>query len=100
MKKIVAYVKPETQEPILEALEKYKYISLTRNRVIGHGKQKGITLGSVRYEGFLKASITAIVEDEDVDDVVKIITKIANSGKFGDGKIFIMPIDEVVEVTF
>ena len=100
MKKIVAYVKPETQEPIVEALEQYKIVSLTRNRVIGHGKQKGIALGSVRYEGFLKTSITVIVEDDEVDNIVRIISETANSGNFGDGKIFIMPIDEVVEVTF
>lgn len=100
MKKITAIINQEKQEEVIEALGKASYISITKNRVLGHGKQKGIKLGSVQYDGLVKVSITVITYDKNVEEIVGIISDIAYSGKYGDGKIFIDHIEDVVEITF
>lgn len=100
MKKVTAIINHEKQEEIIEALGKFNYLSITKNSVLGHGKQKGINLGTVRYDGLVKVSITIVTDKDNVSDIVKVISDIAYSGKYGDGKIFIDHIEEVVEVTF
>lgn len=100
MKKITAIINQEKQEEIIEALGKVSYVSITKNKVLGHGKQKGIKLGSIQYDGLVKVSITVIANSANVTEIIGIISDIAYSGKYGDGKIFIDHIEEVIEVTF
>jgi nitrogen regulatory protein PII 1 len=98
MKMIRAILRPETAESIAEALADAGFVSMTQIRVFGRGKQKGITVGTVRYEELPKTMILMVVEDQNVDDVVDLIKDRAFTGNFGDGKIFIGPVEEAYTV--
>lgn len=102
MKKIEAIVREDRFHPIKIALEDKGFISMTVSDVVGRGKQKGITLkwrvGEHRIEFLPKKKIEMIVEDEDCDQVVDIICDRGRTGSVGDGKVFIMPVEEVVRI--
>jgi len=69
---------------------------------MGRGKQKGIKVGDVYYDEIPKVMLLCIVKDEDKDDVVKIIMKNAKTGKegtFGDGRIFVSPVEEAYTIS-
>jgi nitrogen regulatory protein PII 1 len=98
MKMIRAIVRPETADGVTEGLAGAGFFSLTKMNVFGRGKQKGITVGSIHYDELPKTMIMIVVEDKDVDEVVKVITYKAYTGSFGDGKIFISTVESVVTV--
>jgi nitrogen regulatory protein PII 1 len=98
MKMIRAMVRPEAADVITEGLSEAGFFSLTKSNVFGRGKQKGITVGTVRYDELPKILILIVVEDKDADSVVKIITGKAHTGNFGDGKIFITAVDSAYTV--
>ena len=108
MKKIEAIVRPENLDGIRAALEKKGIVSMTVTEVQGRGRQKGVCLqwraGEYCVEFLPKLRIDMIVGDELVEPAISAITdavKIGNdgTGKSGDGKIFIYPIEEVVRVS-
>jgi nitrogen regulatory protein P-II 1 len=102
MKKIEAIVREERFHLIKIALEEKGFISMTVSDVMGRGKQKGVSLkwrvGEHRIEFLPKKKIEVIVEDEDCQTVVDTICERARTGNVGDGKIFVMPVEEVVRV--
>ncbi|HSQ40944.1 MAG TPA: P-II family nitrogen regulator [Fibrobacteraceae bacterium] len=98
MKMIRAILRPEAADAVTEGMAEAGYISLTKSNVFGRGKQKGITVGNIHYDELPKAMITAVVEDKDVDEVVKIVKYKAYTGNFGDGKIFISPVEDAITV--
>ncbi|MNC28537.1 Nitrogen regulatory protein P-II [compost metagenome] len=98
MKMVRAIVRPEKVEDVVGGLEDAGYYSLTKLNVFGRGKQKGITLGDVHYDELPKVMLLMAVEDESVEEVVKIISYKAYTGHFGDGKVFISPIEEAITV--
>jgi nitrogen regulatory protein PII 1 len=71
---------------------------MTQIQVFGRGKQKGITLGTVHYDELPKTLILMVVEDADTDKAVTVIKDKAHTGNFGDGKIFISPVDAAYTV--
>jgi nitrogen regulatory protein PII 1 len=78
------------------------FSAVTKLDVYGRGKQKGIKVGDVYYDEIPKVMLLCIVKDEDKDDVVKIIMKYAKTGEngtFGDGRIFISPVEEAYTVS-
>ena len=102
MKLITAIIKPFKVEEVRNALDKINVTGLTMTEVKGFGRQKGHT---VLYRGleytidFLpKIKIEIATSDDMVDEVKKVIIDAASSGKIGDGKIFITPIEEVIRI--
>jgi len=102
MKKIEAIVREEKFHLIKIALEEKGFISMTVSDVMGRGKQKGISLkwrvGEHRIEFLPKKKIEIIVEDKDVKTVVDSICERGRTGSVGDGKIFILPVEQVVRI--
>ena len=98
MKMIRAIVRPEAADGVSDGLAEAGYHSMTKFNVFGRGKQKGITVGTTRYDELPKTMVMVVVDDKNVDDVVKIVTYKAYTGSFGDGKIFISPVEDAVTV--
>jgi nitrogen regulatory protein P-II 1 len=102
MKKIEAIVREDRFHQIKNDLEEKGFISMTVSDVIGRGKQKGITLkwraGEHRVEFLPKKKIEIVVEDKDCEAVIGSICEKGRTGAVGDGKIFVLPIGEVVRV--
>jgi nitrogen regulatory protein PII len=98
MKMVVAYVRHEAFEPIRGELLDLGFPSLSVSEVKGSGRQKGIT---ERYRGaeltnYLrpKLKIECVVDDSDVQTIVDSILKHARTGAVGDGKVFLVPVEE------
>ncbi len=102
MKKIEAIVREDRFHLIKIALEEKGFISMTVSDVIGRGKQKGVTLkwrvGEHRIEFLPKKKLEIVVDDKDCQTVVDAICDRGRTGAVGDGKIFIMPVEEVVRI--
>jgi len=102
MKKIEAIIRPEKLGEIKTALATAGFIGLTTYEVKGRGKQKGIVLSyrtsEYRVDLLPKTKLELIVDENDVENVVEIICEIGKTGNMGDGKIFIMPVEEVIRV--
>jgi nitrogen regulatory protein P-II 1 len=102
MKMVKAIIKPERFEFVKKALEDKGFIGMTISDVKGRGEQKGITL---QYRGGLmtvdllpKIQLEIVIRDSHVDDVVTTITEAARTGKIGDGKIFILPVEKSIRI--
>ncbi len=102
MKMIVAIIRPEKFEAVEDALAEKGYIGMTVTEVKGRGVQKGIKLqyrGSVIEVDLLhKIKLEIVVDDENVDEVVDIISRNARTGRHGDGRIFIMPVEKSIRI--
>ena len=102
MKKVECIIKPFKLEDVKEALADVGVTGMTVSEVKGFGRQKGHTelyRGSEYTVDFLpKVKIEIIVKDEDVDRVVDSIATAARTGRIGDGKIFIHPVDKVIRI--
>ena len=102
MKKVEAIIREEKLERVKEFLEELGYFGMTMTEVSGRGRQKGVPLkwGAKEYrlEFLPKLKIELVVMDEDVSAVVNAIVKGARTGEIGDGKIFIIPIEDAVRV--
>ena len=102
MKKVEAIIKPFKLDEVKESLSAIGIQGLTVTEVKGIGPQKGHTelyRGAESVVDFLpKVKLEIIVKDESVRDVVGAIEKAAKTGRIGDGKIFVLPIDEVVRI--
>jgi nitrogen regulatory protein P-II 1 len=102
MKKIEAIIREERFHLIKIALEEKGFISMTVSDVMGRGKQKGVTLkwrvGEHRIEFLPKKKIEIVVEDEECQTVVDTICERGKTGAVGDGKIFVIPVEDVVRI--
>ena len=102
MKKIDAIVKPFKLDEVREALADVGVTGLTVSEVKGFGRQKGHTelyRGAEYVVDFLpKVKIEVVVSDNLVDGVIEAIVKAARTGKIGDGKIFVTPVEQVVRI--
>lgn len=98
MKMIRAILRPESTGSVTEGLSESGYYSLTKSHVFGRGKQKGITIGKVHYDELPKICVMLVVEDRNVEEVIGVIKKNAFTGNYGDGKIFISPVDDAYTV--
>jgi nitrogen regulatory protein PII 1 len=93
MKMIRAMLRPEAADDVAENLAEAGFNSLTKIHAFGRGKQKGITVGTIHYDELPKTILMVVVEDQDVEEILKVIKYKAYTGHFGDGKIFITPVD-------
>ena len=102
MKKIEAVIKPFKLDEVREALSEVGITGLTVTEVKGFGRQKGHTelyRGAEYVVDFLpKIKIEVVVNGDVVEQAVEAIIKAARTGKIGDGKIFVMPIEQVVRI--
>ncbi|HYB93136.1 MAG TPA: P-II family nitrogen regulator [archaeon] len=102
MKKIEAVVWPEKFSYIKDALAKAGYPSLTTYEVKGRGRQGGVVQlvreKEVKVDLLPKTKIEVIVNDNEVEKVIKVITATAKTGAIGDGKIFVFPVEEVIHI--
>ena len=102
MKMVKAIIKPERLEFVKKALEDKGYIGMTISEVKGRGEQKGIVL---QYRGKLmsvdmlpKVQIEIVIRDENLGDLIATITGAARTGKIGDGKIFVIPVEKTIRI--
>jgi nitrogen regulatory protein PII 1 len=99
---IRAIVRPEKVDSVLEHLMVEGFPAVTRMNVSGRGKQRGIKIGDITYDEIPKELLIMVVADSDRDLVIKTVigaARTGDKGAFGDGKIFISPVDEVYTVS-
>ena len=102
MKMIQAIIRPEKLDDVKRALEEKGFVALTIIDVKGRGEQKGITL---QYRGkkmevdlLPKVKIEIVVKDEEADAAISTIRASARTGRIGDGKIFVLPVEMMARV--
>ncbi len=102
MKKVEAIIKPYKLDDVKDALNEIGIQGMTITEVKGYGRQKGhneIYRGAEYVVDFIpKTKIEIVVAADQVDQVVEVVRDAANSGKIGDGKIFVIPIERIVRV--
>ena len=102
MKLVTAIVKPFVLEDVKGALEQIGVLGMTVSEVSGYGRQKGHTevYRGAEYDIALvpKIRIEILVDDGDVEDVAGIVVKAAQTGRIGDGKVWVSPVESVVRV--
>jgi len=102
MKKIEAIIRPHLLDAVRNALQEVNVAGMTISEVQGYGRQKGHTETyrgtEYQIEFIPKIKIEVIIPEDIEDFVVDAITKTARTGKFGDGKIFVVPMDDVIRI--
>ncbi len=102
MKKVEAIIKPFKLDEVKQALSEIGVAGLTATEVKGFGRQKGHTelyRGAEYVVDFLpKVKVEVVVSDQLVGRVVEVIERAAKTGRIGDGKIFVVPVEEVIRI--
>ncbi len=102
MKKIEAIIKPFKLDEVREALSDLGISGMTVTEVKGFGRQKGHTelyRGAEYVVDFLpKVKLELVLSDEQIETAIDAILKAAHTGKIGDGKIFVMPVEQVIRI--
>jgi nitrogen regulatory protein P-II 1 len=102
MKMIKAIIRPERFEFVKKALENQGLSGMTVMPVEGRGDQKGISLqyrgGTVQVDLIPKVLIEVVISDADADRVIQAICESARTGKRGDGRIFVLPVERSIKV--
>jgi nitrogen regulatory protein P-II 1 len=102
MKLVTAIVKPFVLEDVKGALEQLGVLGMTVSEVQGYGRQRGHTEtyrgAEYQIEFVPKVKLEVVIPDDIEDFVIHAITKTARTGKFGDGKIFVIPLDDVIRI--
>lgn len=97
-----AIVRPEKADDVMTALMEAGFPAVTKISVFGRGKQRGLMVGEIHYDELPKELLMVVIPDEEKDFVLSVVMKTARSGEtgsFGDGKVFISPVDEVWTVS-
>ncbi len=102
MKKVEAIIRPFQVDVLKEALQEIGIRGMTISEVKGYGRQKGHTeiyRGAEYIVDFLpKVKVELVVKDDRVDEVVETVVKTARTGKIGDGKVFIVPVEKAIRI--
>jgi nitrogen regulatory protein PII 1 len=99
---IRSIVRPTRLDEVLAALMDAGFPAVTKVSVVGRGKQRGIKIGEITYDEIPKELLITVVPDEDKDFVLKTVIKAARTGDkgaYGDGKIFVSPVEEVYTIS-
>jgi nitrogen regulatory protein PII 1 len=99
---IRAIVRPEKVDKVMESLMEAGFPAVTKMSVFGRGKQRGIKIGDITYDELPKELLFTVIKDKDKDFVIKTILEAAitgDKGSFGDGKIFVSPVEEAYTVS-
>uniref|UniRef100_I2Q291 Nitrogen regulatory protein PII n=1 Tax=Desulfovibrio sp. U5L TaxID=596152 RepID=I2Q291_9BACT len=97
-----AIVRPEKSDEVLAALMDAGFPAVTKFNVAGRGKQRGIKIGEIQYDEIPKVMLICVVDDKDKEFVLKTIMESARTGSkgaFGDGKIFVSPVEEMYTIS-
>ncbi|HMA04805.1 MAG TPA: P-II family nitrogen regulator [Methanomicrobiales archaeon] len=102
MKMVQAIIRPEKLDVVMKNLEERGFIAVTVIEVKGRGEQKGITLEyrgrKIEVDLLPKVKLEVVIRDEDVEAVIGVIKSAAKTGKVGDGKIFVIPVEKMMRV--
>ena len=102
MKMVQAIIRPEKIEIVKKALSDKGFVAMTILEVKGRGEQKGIVLEyrgrKVEVDTIPKIKIELVVDDKDVETIIATVRASARTGKVGDGKIFVLPVDKMCKV--
>ena len=102
MKKVEAIVRPHLLDAVKNALQEVNVLGMTVSEVQGYGRQRGHTEtyrgAEYQIEFVPKIKVEVVIPEEIEEAVVAAITKTARTGKFGDGKIFVTPLDDVIRI--
>ena len=99
---IRSIVRPEKVDDVLAALMEAGFPGVTKMSVVGRGKQRGIKIGEITYDEIPKELLLTVVKSQDKDFAIRTIMKAARTGEkgaFGDGKIFVVPIEEAYTIS-
>jgi nitrogen regulatory protein PII 1 len=99
---IRSIVRPEKADTVLQALFEAGYPAVTKVPVFGRGKQRGLKVGEVTYDELPKEMLMTVIPESDKDFVVRAVLKSAKTsekGNYGDGKIFISPVQEIYTIS-
>ncbi|OPY26613.1 MAG: putative nitrogen regulatory PII-like protein [Methanocella sp. PtaU1.Bin125] len=102
MKMVQAIIRPEKMPAIKKSLEEQGFIAMSITELTGRGEQKGITLqyrgNKIEVDTLPKVKLEMVVKDQDVEPIIAIIRSAGRTGKFGDGKIFVLPVETMYKV--
>jgi nitrogen regulatory protein P-II 1 len=102
MKLVTAVIKPHKWEDVRIALEAFGVTGMTVSEVSGYGRQKGHTevYRGAEYDIALvpKVRVEIVLDADDAEEVVNVVTKAAATGRIGDGKVWVTPVDTIVRV--
>jgi len=102
VKKIEAIIRQEKLDAVRAALEASGYFGMTVSEVSGRGRQGGLTLqwrvGEYKVDLLPKIKVEVVVLDKDVAQILNAITAAARTGEMGDGKLFVLPVENAVRV--
>ncbi|MGD9730554.1 MAG: P-II family nitrogen regulator [Desulfamplus sp.] len=99
---IRSIVRPDKVNNVMAALMEAGFPAVTRMNVAGRGKQRGIRIGEITYDEIPKEMLITVVDSKDKDFVINTVMKSARTGDkgaFGDGKIFVSPVEEVYTIS-
>jgi len=100
--KIEAIIREEKLDAVRTALQNSGYYGMTVSEVSGHGRQGGLNLqwrvGEYKVDLLPKVKVEVVVLDEDLSKTLNAITSAARTGEMGDGKIFVLPVEDAVRV--
>lgn len=99
---IRSIVRPEKVDNVLAALMEAGFPGVTKMSVVGRGKQRGIKIGEITYDEIPKEMLLTVVKDSDKEFAIRTIIKAARTGDkgaFGDGRIFIVPVEETYTIS-
>ncbi|MDF7801114.1 P-II family nitrogen regulator [Pontiellaceae bacterium B1224] len=95
-------VRPEKADEVMKCLLEAGYPAVTKVPVFGRGKQRGLKVGDITYDELPKEMLMTVVPEAEKDFVVKTVlgaAKSSETGNYGDGKIFISPVDEIYTIS-
>ena len=102
MKKVECIIRPHLVEAVKTALQEAGVAGMTVSEVKGFGRQKGHTEtyrgAEYRVDFLPKVKIEIAVSDESLESAVNALLKTARTGKFGDGKVFVLPLEQVIRI--
>jgi len=99
---IRSVIRPDKVDSVLAALMEAGFPGVTRMSVVGRGKQRGIKIGEMTYDEIPKEMLITVVRAKDKDFVIRTIIKAARTGEkgaYGDGKIFVAPVEEAYTIS-
>jgi nitrogen regulatory protein PII 1 len=99
---IKSIVRPDKVDNVMAALMEAGFPAVTKISVVGRGKQRGIKIGEITYDEIPKELLLTVVNDGDKDFVIRTVIRAARTGDkgaYGDGKIFVSPVEEVYTIS-
>lgn len=96
-----AIVRPEKVGTVMSELADAGFFAITKLDVYGRGKQRGITVGEIHYDEIPKEMLMIVCEEEDKDDLIRVLLRSAKTGEgtHGDGRIFVSPVEAAYTIS-